>query len=451
MREFFYNGMTRLDWGFGNPNITGSLIALMMLAVWVLAWLPRGWGRTGFWLALLMNGALGVCLVQTFSRGAVVALLVGAPVLLWYAPRPWRRARMVAVVAVVMAVAGYAFYLGFTDRTLHGLSGDDRSVTNRWLIYKVVPRMILDAPEGWGHERAAEAFRQWYQPVGRMETYGRLVSSHATWLVEWPWYLRLGYALGWLGVFALLTPDSRASNGSAWLAAPLAVWLSFCVGALFTAIAHRWQLWLVPGGMLLLVLTARLWRWQWPPRGVWRVWGAGLGLVVMGMVVVALITESSVTLKKGLVSVRGSVEVKETWLLPGIDETVLGQFYGHRLRSSCVKQSCQAWIRWKSGAALPGQATRVICVGSTSKNLLEQDQEILAKAKDLIFLNPDEPVPWLQEALKSEIKVTCRFGSFAAGSSRFIWQALAAANPQIRLEIIEGRGRYVGSLENTPF
>ena len=37
MRDYFYNGQVRLDWGFGNPNVTGSLIALIMLAVWMLA------------------------------------------------------------------------------------------------------------------------------------------------------------------------------------------------------------------------------------------------------------------------------------------------------------------------------------------------------------------------------------------------------------------------------
>ena len=462
MREFFYNGITRLDWGFGNPNITGSLIALIMLAAWLLAWLPRWWGSGGFGLALLINVTLGVMLVQTFSRGAVASLLVGVVVLLWYAPRPWKKGRSIAIAIAVIGLAVYAFQLGFTDRTLHGLSGEDRSVTNRWLIYKVVPRMILDAPEGWGHERAAEAFRQWYQPIGRMETYGRLVSSHATWLVEWPWYCRLGYLAGWLTVFALVTPaflrrpptgneessaTSRSSSSFAWASVALAVWLTFFVGSCFTAIAHRWQLWLVPGTVLLIVLVARLWKWTWPRRAAWALWGACTALSVAGLFIAALLTESPVGLKKGIVTIDGGSAAKETWLLPGIDETVLGQFYGHRLRTSCSTQPCHAWIRWTPGAPLPGQATKIICVGSTSKNLIAQDQEIFEKAANLTFLNPDEPAPWLQAALNSQLKATCKFGSFAAGSSRYLWQALAANNPQIKFQTVEGKGRFIGTID----
>ena len=77
MQEFFYNGVQRLDWGFGNPNITAGLIATLLMAVWGLAFIHR-WG---FWPALVGFTALGVCLLQTASRGGLVAAILGGVVL----------------------------------------------------------------------------------------------------------------------------------------------------------------------------------------------------------------------------------------------------------------------------------------------------------------------------------------------------------------------------------
>ena len=77
MQEFFYQGIKRLDWGFGNPNITAGLIATLLMAVWGLAFIHR-WG---FWPALLGFTTLGVCLIQTVSRGGLVAAILGGFVL----------------------------------------------------------------------------------------------------------------------------------------------------------------------------------------------------------------------------------------------------------------------------------------------------------------------------------------------------------------------------------
>ena len=73
MQEFFYNGVKRLDWGFGNPNITAGLIATLLMAVWGLAFIHR----YGFWPALVGFTALGICLIQTASRGGLVAAILG--------------------------------------------------------------------------------------------------------------------------------------------------------------------------------------------------------------------------------------------------------------------------------------------------------------------------------------------------------------------------------------
>src|ERR1700678_390926 len=104
--DFYYHGAWRMDWGFGNPNKTATLIACLMLAVWLVACI---W-RWGFWFALPVATALGWCLVQTYSRGGMLALLAGVAVLLAWTPRPWPRARTIAVMASLWLVGLFILY-----------------------------------------------------------------------------------------------------------------------------------------------------------------------------------------------------------------------------------------------------------------------------------------------------------------------------------------------------
>ena len=59
--QYYFDGVWRMDWGFGNPNKTGTFIATLMIAVWSLDSLRK----SGFWLALFLNGGLGFCLLHS--------------------------------------------------------------------------------------------------------------------------------------------------------------------------------------------------------------------------------------------------------------------------------------------------------------------------------------------------------------------------------------------------
>ncbi len=85
MEEFFFNGVWRLDWGLGNPNKTAALIVELMVAVWLLAY---AW-KWGFWMSLGFFTMLGGCLIHTFSRGGLAALIAGMLPLIVFASRPW--------------------------------------------------------------------------------------------------------------------------------------------------------------------------------------------------------------------------------------------------------------------------------------------------------------------------------------------------------------------------
>ena len=104
--NFYYNGVWRMDWGLGNPNKTATLIACLMIAVWAIALL---W-KHGFWPALVLFTALAWCLVETYSRGGLVALLTGMAILLASIPRPWPRSRWIAIVAALWVVGAFVLY-----------------------------------------------------------------------------------------------------------------------------------------------------------------------------------------------------------------------------------------------------------------------------------------------------------------------------------------------------
>ena len=160
--DFYYNGIWRMDWGLGNPNKTAALIASLMVAVWSMAFV---WKR-GFWPALALFTALAWCLVQTYSRGGMVALLAGNTVLLFGIRRPWPRARMLGVMASLWLLGAFVLYAKAQARYGQGLFAEDQSIHNRLVIWKQVPQMMAAAPWGWGLGKAGDSYTQWFQPVG---------------------------------------------------------------------------------------------------------------------------------------------------------------------------------------------------------------------------------------------------------------------------------------------
>ena len=231
----FYAGeWLRLDFGAGNPNIAAAVFVPAMLAVWALS----RW-RWGFWVALLANAVLGVMLVLTFSRGGLLALICGGAVLLLLAIRGWNTVRTLAWVAVFGGLIGFSMWSPAADRLATGVKVADGSSANRIMVWKTTPRMMVDAPGGWGRGRAADAFMQWYEPTDRLERYLNLLNSHLHWMVERGWLFRACYVFSWLLVFRLCL--GRASKTEAerageriLFASTFAAWLGLALCASFT-------------------------------------------------------------------------------------------------------------------------------------------------------------------------------------------------------------------------
>jgi len=233
---FLYQGVSRWAFGMDNPNKAAAVLAFLLLQLLALAVRIRnGWCR---WCSGAVGAFVGYCLIHTFSRGGLVAFLVGAIVLLVGLRNSLLNGRRwLPVLLAACVLAGCAVWIGFAGRVAHSSPADDASVGNRLAIWRNVPSMMVDAPGGWGHGSAGDAFMSWYQPLERHERYRTLVNSHFTWLVEFGWVGRFALVCFWMLAFGLgiLRWKERGDP------LPLAVWASFATAAFFSSVAEDWR------------------------------------------------------------------------------------------------------------------------------------------------------------------------------------------------------------------
>jgi hypothetical protein len=249
MHEIFYNGIWRMDWGFDNPNKTATLIVELMIAIWGMAFI---WKR-GFWVALAFFLPLGACLIHTMSRGGMIALAGGLAVVILFAPRPWHKCRVATLIATVIFFSFFAFYMQALNRYSHGVFVNDKSISNRILLWQAAPIMMADAPGGWGHGCSGLAFMRWYQPISEQAEYRTLVNSHLTWLVEFGWMFRFFYFFSWSIVFGVCRP----TMDKAWYAVATGIWITFGMASFFSSVAESPYLWIVPTLSFLIVVVDR--------------------------------------------------------------------------------------------------------------------------------------------------------------------------------------------------
>jgi O-antigen ligase len=132
---------SRLDWGFGNPNKTAALIAMLMLLPWLLP-VFSGESRPRLkeclvWVAYLVSTLLGAQLIQTVSRGGINAAAVGLLILCVFA-RPWKRRHIVGAVVAMVALVIFGLVEDRAIRLNPLYATGDASIGNRLAIWKLL-------------------------------------------------------------------------------------------------------------------------------------------------------------------------------------------------------------------------------------------------------------------------------------------------------------------------
>lgn len=371
-----------MDWGFGNPNKTAVLIGCLMAACWLLARIRRG----GFALALVSFVALGACLIHTYSRGGVVAAAMGQLVMLARVGRPWHRGRAIAIAVAFVALSAYATWDGTGAARRFGQSpASDRSISNRLAIWRAAPRMMVDAPAGWGSGRSGWAYAQWYQDPSTRYEYRTLVNSHLTWLVEMGWPGRTAYVAMILSVLAVCWPSRGGS------AVPCAIWVVFLSGAAFSSTMEAPLLWVLPMLSLLHSAWDRTRASAWPPRTVWCSIGIGSAGAVGAMAIAGALTSSHPKIHGS----PGTVHIGDSgplFLLPDPDTRVLGTHYGMEIRRLCGDVHrpqqwivCQGLRRPKGSAGETLEQTVVLSGRPTNETVIALKD---FQGKRLVWLNP---------------------------------------------------------------
>lgn len=421
MNDIFFQGFWRMDWGLGNPNKTAALIAILMVAVWLFSYFRSRL----FWISLALFSALGICLVHTFSRGGLVAALCGLFPLLSCLRRPLPIKRIVGAVAAVWVIIGASIFLQAHERYTQGVGQEDRSISNRFVLWKAAPSMMVDAPTGWGLGQSGKAYTDWYQPLDRNESYRTLVNSHLTWLVEFGWPARFLYVFGWLAVLLLCWPTQQ----NRWLAVPLGIWIAFFTGAWFSSVAESIWIWIVPVLALIWVIVWRIRTRAWASSKAWIIPPA---LASAAIIAIILVAQPSSVSKVGNALVIGE-GVPAKWIV--VDPIVLGKNYPRPLREYLAKNPRLACGLVEEFGDLPHGAPTDVLVLTGQPERSRQIDETLQSVKSLTLLNPAFSPSGLALPKGANIRVV--IGEFAQTSSHSDWRSIT------NVETLVGVGDFI--------
>ena len=356
---------------FENPNMTAAVVAEVGVLLLILCGRVRG--VLCAFLAVLAAGS-AVALAATESRGGLVAFLVGAGIASVAAVRGRRDSRrgFAAVLLPLVALAVAVTVFGLGGRIGKAVRGHDASVGNRLVIWRTVPRMMADAPDGWGVGNSGQAFMNWYQPLDRTECYRTLVGSHFTWMVEFGGRGRFLYVFGWMLVLALSFRRWRRTGD----ALPTALWLTLAIAAVPTSVLEEGAVWILPVCASLPLLA-----------DLRRDGRLSVGTLVILALLAVIPVEMLRLVQPGVVQCHakgraveynpsGAGEVAD-WIVP--DDAVVGADFPRRLRTRGVAMGVA-----KDPNLIPDGVRRIVICGSSERLRTERFHSL----DELLYLSP---------------------------------------------------------------
>ena len=383
---------------FENPNMTAAVVAELAVLLLCLAGRVRAKFR---WLPVAACCLSLIALAATGSRGGLVAFLSG--VVAWTVAKGrecrWRLKEFVIPLAAVLSVSLVATACFGLFHRFGALAAGDASVNNRLLIWRQVPRMMADAPSGWGVGNAGKAFVNWYQPLDRTERYRTLVGSHATWMVEFGGWGRTLYAFGWLLVLTLAYRRLHGRNDPL----PAAQWTALAVAAVPTSVLEQPVIWLLPVASSL-PLVGEVMGKRALGRACW------IGLAVLALVPQFLVWTAgagSVRCRDGggLVEYRprGEGDVAD-WIVPSAE--VVGEDFPRLLRKRGRSMGLAEAL-----ADVPANAERLVLCGVRERSDLSR----FAQLREVVYLAPKFRLPKARQESGRQLRERFVVGEFSSG------------------------------------
>lgn len=415
-----WSGTGRLAFPYVNPNLSGCLyceLALLSLMLVLSAGLKR---RAA---GLLLFAVFAALVLLTGSRGSLLGLFLGVAAFGASRFRELIRAKFFWLAAVVglVLLGGYLCWRGTGDMTrgFTASGGLDWSNALRLEMWKAAPRMMVDAPDGWGFCGAGRAFMSWYMPTSVVCLPGSLMNDHLTLMAECGWFLR------WMYLFAL----TAVLAAGVWLLfrrrdpSMLAVISAFLAMAWFNPVYSAWGLWIVPLVSLLAL------RWirpvcRFPALPAIAVLCAALasfaclGIYACGRISERRADEVPVRAVGGRVMVNG--DTPRTWVVDDGRGTLGGIFAAKDIREFYAEaRSAPAMGLVRDIADIPETGVdRLVLAGKAANDwLLRLSEDESARKhlpKTVVFLSP----PFNPSEVPPAVVALCRpllvVGEFAA-------------------------------------
>lgn len=396
----------RVKFGFINPNYAAAFLGSLVFLLLPLATCRRGIPfRIVGWLGVL--GVVG-CVVATGSRGGLLAVVAGSVVYLGFVYRSFLTLRRILIAfGVVALLLGTLMALHVGDRFTRRMFKMDQSNSERMVLWSAAPRMIAEAPWGWGRGKSGIAYCNWYQGLERTRKVRGMINSHLTILVESGWPLRFVYVFAWVAF--LLTSLRVACSGRNPLA--LATCVFFAVAATFNSVMVSPASWVVP------VLVAcwhvgqqvRL-RTGIPYRDL--LVAAGMALAILGIVEIFGLRASrraegpAIHGDSGIAYVNGSRP--EVWYVEDghvLEGGHLGCM-GKEVRMACLAREMPALAFTRDVERVPSGVEKLVLAGKAGETYLADWRKgrTGAPPKELVFLSP----PFTAELVPESLRKICR-------------------------------------------
>lgn len=203
-------GVERLDWfGFGvsSANRTAAFIACVIVASWGFASVFK---KSGFWISLLISLVFFRFLVQTQSRGALVALIFSMAAFFYLAKIGYNKSRLSALLVGCAALAFMYFDSALSTRMTNMATLQSSSANCRADIYLSGMKMLTDAPHGVVVEKSpAEIYIRWYQNPDDSERYLSMINSHLEFLCKHGLTARICYIAFWIFALCITFPTKK--------------------------------------------------------------------------------------------------------------------------------------------------------------------------------------------------------------------------------------------------
>ncbi len=436
-----WDGSGRLAFPYGNPNYSGALFCHLLLVSLAALMVFQGKARVA---SAVVAAAFFVCLMLTGSRGSLLGFAVGILPIVAFRLRAILRSRVFWMLSAIVAVAVFVWFgVLHTDHLTRGFSGGGMDWGNaiRLDMLRAAPRLMFDAPGGWGFVGAGRAYFDWYQPLYSMYMTGSLMNDHLTILANAGWVGRFAYMF----VVLLLLSLSFLLAKRKGMVLPASLLVATVVMSCFNPLSGCLTLWTIPV-LAALVVAVR----AFGVRARLLAVIAGVSALASAALVLAIFfIGSSLSHADGLRIAATGRQVRVNGTNPAIwivDDTqgALGgifaakdirEFYGYVPYAPGV-----GYVR--SIADLPAEGiSRLVLSGKSANDwLLRLSEDPEARKhlpKDVVFVTPPFAPSEIPDALFHFCKVRVLVGEFAA---RFQPEY---ASPPLFVEIVPGMERYI--------